>query len=143
MLGAAQQLQELNGLAAVLRLKLGLGEVGLGAGWRVEISEIFVFIVQLVFLPDFEGERGSLVVVVVPLYIVDHSGEQVGAVTAGAGRGEAHAGDVDVEMVIAGLVVEIAPDLTGLQPVLAADGPHRLLPDVPQEREVGGPQVSQ
>ena len=52
-------------------------------------------------------------------------------------------GDMDMEVIVTGLVVEVTPELAGLQTVLTGHGRHGLLSDVGEQREMVSCQVSQ
>ena len=106
------------------------------------MSDIFIKFVKFVPRPDFEGERGSLVVVVVDEDVEDDGVQQVDPVSRALGT-VGQVGNVEVEVEVAGLVVEVAPQLTSLQAESPRHSGDRQLSDVPQEREVVSPQVSQ
>ena len=106
------------------------------------MSDIFIKFVKFVPRPDFEGERGSLVVVIVDEDVEDDGVQQVDPVGR-VGRAVGQVGEVDMQVEVTGLVVKVAPQLATLQAVPAGHGSHRLLSDVPQQREMVGPQVSQ
>ena len=106
------------------------------------MTDIFVKFVKFVSGPNFERERGCPVVVVVDEDVEDDGVQQVDPVGRAPGP-VVQVGEVDMEVVVTGLVVDVAPHLAGLQTVLGGHGRHRLLPDIPQQGEVGGPEVSQ
>ena len=62
-------------------------------------------------------------------------------VTPAAGRREVDAGDVDVQVVVGGLVVEIQPQLVPRQPVLGTEGRGAAARDVAQQRQVAGCEI--
>ena len=88
------------------------------------MSDIFIKFVKFVPRPDFEGERGSLVVVVVDEDVEDDGVQQVDPVSRALGT-VGQVGNVEMEVEVAGLVVEVAPQLTSLQAVSARHCRHR------------------
>ena len=106
------------------------------------MTDIFVKFVKFVSAPNFERERGCPVVVVVDEDVEDDGVQQVDPVGRAPGP-VVQVGEVDMEVVVTGLVVKVAPQLAALQAVPARHCSHCLLSDVHQERQMVGPQVSQ
>ena len=106
------------------------------------MTDIFVKFVKFVSSTDFERERGCLVVVVVDEDVEDDGVQQVDPVGR-VGRPVGQVGEVDMQVEVTGLVVKVTPHLAALQAVLAGHCSHRQLSDVPQQRQMVGPQVSQ
>ena len=98
----------------------------------------------MVFLSglNFERNGGSLVVVVVDDDVEDDGVQEVDPVSRVSGR-VSQVGEMDMEVIVTGLVVKVTPQLAGLQTVLAGHGRHGLLSDVGQQREMVSTQVSQ
>ena len=106
------------------------------------MADIFVKFVKLVSSTHFERERGHLVVVVVDDDVEDDGVQEmdpVGRVGGAVGQ----VGEVDMQVVVTGLVVKVAPQLAALQAEPPGHGTHRHLSDVAQQRQMLGPQVSQ
>ena len=106
------------------------------------MSDIFVKFVKFLSGPHFERERGCLVVVVVDEDVEDDGVQEVDPVSRVWGR-VGQVGQVDVEMIVTGLVVKVTPQLAALQAEPPGHGTHRHLSDVAQQRQMLGPQVSQ
>ena len=72
------------------------------------MADIFIKLVKFVRRPNFERERGHLVVVVVDEDVEDDGVQQVDPVS-GAVRAVGQVVDVDMEVEVTGLVVEVTP----------------------------------
>ena len=72
------------------------------------MSDIFIKFVKFVRRPNLEGERRHLVVVVVDEDVEDDVVQEVDPAVRSLGVGPGQTGDVDVEVEVAGLVVEVA-----------------------------------
>ena len=106
------------------------------------MANIFIKFVKFVSGPNFERNGSSLVVVVVDDDVEDDGVQEVDPVSRVSGR-VSQVGEMDMEMIVTGLVVKVTPHLAGLQTVLAGHGRHGLLSDVGQQREMVSTQVSQ
>ena len=77
---------------------------------------------QSVVRPQGEVEGPGFVVLRVGLEVLDDVREEMRALHAAAWRLVAQLGEVDVEVVVRGLVVQVDPQLTGWQVVALQDG---------------------
>lgn len=73
------------------------------------------------FSAEGEVEGGRSVVVTLELEVLDDVGQQVSPLHAAARCVVAEAGEVDVEVVVGGLVVQVDPQLGGWQLVALKD----------------------
>lgn len=84
-------------------------------------SSLFELVQKSVFGTEGEVEGGRSVVVALELEILDDVGQQVSPLHAAAWCVVAEPGEVDVEVVVGGLVVQVDPQLGGRQLVALKD----------------------
>lgn len=77
---------------------------------------------ERVVSPERKGERATPVVLGILLQVVDHLRQQVGALHARARRLEAQGGEVHVEVVVGGQVMQVHAEPVRRHPVAPQDG---------------------
>lgn len=118
-----------------------------GGGFRgntsLQLLRLFELGQQSAVRPQGEAEGAPAVVQVVRPEVLEDVGEKVGPLHAAARGLGAQGAEVDMEVVVGGLVVEVDPQLVGGDAIALQDGLLPLVADVLEQRQVGCREVSE